>query len=95
MNIIAYIFAKTVSMFLFAVTICMFGRAIRSWFAGDETTVDRFLYTITEPFVFPFRRILERSELAASSPIDIAFFIAMMVVYLAFSILNIIWNIIA
>ena len=95
MNIIVDIFAKTGSMLLFAVTICMFGRAIRSWFAGDETNIDKFLFTLTEPFVLPFRRILERSELAASSPIDIAFFIAMMVVYLAFSILNIILNIIA
>ena len=88
MEIIAYIFKKTVSIFLLAVTICMFGRAIRSWFAGDETPIDRFLYSITEPFVMPFRAILAKSELAASSPIDIAYFLAMMVVYLAFSILN-------
>ena len=94
MEVIVYIFAKTVSFFLFAVTICMFGRAIRSWFSGDETSIDRFLFTMTEPFVMPFRKMLERSELAASSPIDIAFFMAMMVVYLAFSFLNIIVNII-
>ena len=75
-------------MFLLVVTFCMFGRAIRSWFAGDETPVDRFLYLITEPFVVPFRRVLERSELVASSPIDIAFFLAMMAIYLVFSILN-------
>ena len=88
METIVDIFAKTVSMFLLFVTICMFGRAIRSWFAGDETNIDRFLYTMTEPFVMPFRAILAKSELAASSPIDIAFFLAMMVVYLAFNILN-------
>lgn len=88
MEIIAYVFTKTVSTFLFVVTICMFGRAIRSWFSGDESPVDRFLYTITEPFVMPFRSVLEKSELVASSPIDIAFFVAMMVIYLVVSMLN-------
>ncbi len=88
MEILAYVFAKTVSMFLFVITLCMFGRAIRSWFAGDETSIDRFLYSLTEPFIMPFRRVLERSELAASSPIDIPFFLAMIVIYLVFGLLN-------
>lgn len=88
MDIIAYIFKNTVSIFLFVITLCMFGRAIRSWFSGDETAVDRFLYSITEPFVMPFRAVLSKSEFAASSPIDIPFFLAMIVVYLLFSILN-------
>ena len=53
----------------------MFVRALMSWIpAFNGSRLAEFLYEITEPFIMPVRRILEKTPLA-NSMIDISFFI--------------------
>lgn len=83
------IMAGTVSAFLMVLILCMFARAITSWFPIDEESpVIRFLYAITEPVIYPMRVLLGRSELVQSIPIDIPFFLTMMLIYFVYALLQ-------
>ena len=48
----------------------------------------RFLYAITEPVIYPMRVLLGRSELVQSIPIDIPFFVTMMLIYFVYALLQ-------
>ncbi|MBE6560031.1 MAG: YggT family protein [Ruminococcaceae bacterium] len=71
-----YVFSGVVSLFLGALQLLMFARAIFSWLPVDEDSpIPMFLHAVTEPFILPVRAILERFEFFASSPIDLSFFV--------------------
>lgn len=68
--------------------LCMFARAISSWFpTSDENRLIRFLYIMTEPVIYPMRVLLGKSELVQSIPIDLPFLATMMVLYLVYTLL--------
>ena len=74
---ILYIFAKTVELFLSAVSSCMFLTVILQFFVNPETNkAYRFFSTVSELFVFPFRVVLAKLNLFQGLPIDMPFFIA-------------------
>ncbi len=76
MQAVLYIFAGVVSLFLSALQLLMFARAILSWLPIDEgSPLLTFLHAVTEPFILPVRAVLERFEFFASSPIDLSFFV--------------------
>ncbi len=76
MRAVLYVFSGVVSLFLGALQLLMFARAIISWLPIDEdSSIPAFLHAVTEPFILPVRAILDRFEFFASSPIDLSFFI--------------------
>lgn len=80
MNYIIFVFVRAVYFLVTALQTMMFFRAILSWLPFDEeSTLNRFLYTVTEPVILPIRKILERFKLFQGSPFDISFFIAFFV----------------
>lgn len=84
-----YILTGTVSIYLTVLMLCMFARAISSWFpVNDDSPVIRFLYAITEPVIYPVRAVLGRSELVQSIPIDVPFFVTMIIIYLLYLMLE-------
>lgn len=87
---VAYtLIGRLVVTLLFAMQFMMFGRALMSWFSPDEDNkIARFLFAVTEPFVYPIRKILNRFELFSNMPIDMSFLVAMVILILCTTFLQ-------
>ena len=87
--IIVNIMARLVLTTLYAMQFLMFGRAITSWFSPDEDNkIARFLYVITEPFVYPIRKLLSKFDFFNNIPIDMSFMVAMVILIVCTSVLG-------
>ena len=75
---------NAVSIFLMAIQMAMLLRAVLSWFPLENRFID-FLHNVTEPFIYPIRRLFERFGWFQGLPIDISF----MVSYLLLSVIMI------
>ena len=79
MDNLVYIVTTLVSVFLSILQLLMLVRAVISWFPVDEESpAANFVYVMTEPIILPVRMVVERSETVRSMPIDISFFIALL-----------------
>ncbi len=88
--IILYLLAITVRTFLSLLSLCMFLRAILSWFImGDGSPIMAALHLVTEPFIAPVRVLLSRSRLFSEIPIDISFLIVFLFISILESVLPI------
>ena len=77
MNLFFYLLVSTVKIVLGIEYILFMGRAIYSWiFMSEDSVIGDFLYMTTEPFVVPVRKLLSRFEGLQDFPMDIAFWIA-------------------
>ena len=84
-ELILYIFAKTVQLTLSGVSLCMFFTVILQFFVNpEESRAYRFFGTVSEIFVMPFRVILAKLNLFQGIPIDMPFMIA----YLSISLIS-------
>ncbi len=72
-----------VIVFLTAVQFAMLARAILSWFPSAGGKLNDFLYSVTEPFIYPVRVLFEKMNWFAGLPIDISF----LVTYLLISVI--------
>ena len=80
-----YIFAKTMSLMLSGVSLCMFMSVILQFFVDREKSrAYRVFGTISEIFVYPFRVIMAKLHLFEKTPIDMPFIFA----YLSLSLIN-------
>ena len=78
MDYLVYIFTTLVSVLLSILQLFMLLRAVLSWLpTDDDSPFPGFVYTMTEPVILPVRMVLERSETVRSMPIDISFFISL------------------
>lgn len=70
----------------------MLGRAILSWIdpMGDGPLAS-FLYAITEPIILPFRKLFEKLNWFVGSPLDMAFFFAMITIIILQSLLEVLF----
>ena len=75
MTTFIYLTVTTVQLILLVLRICMFGRVIFSLLPLDDNPINALLVFLTEPVIFPVRRICERFGLSDTLPIDIPFFI--------------------
>ncbi len=82
MVVALYVFKNVIVLLLMALQLAMLVRAILSWFPIENGFVD-FIYSITEPFIYPVRVLFERMNWFQNLPIDISF----MVSYLLLSLL--------
>ena len=79
MTAVFYIISSFVHLLLSALSFAMLARAILSWLPlDDDNPIENFLYAVTEPVIFPVRCILERFDAIAEFPIDISFFVTML-----------------
>lgn len=74
-----YVLIRFVSIFLDAISLAMLLRVILSWFQmGDgQSAVGRFLFVVTEPFILPLRALCDRMGWFRNFPLDMPFFITM------------------
>jgi YggT family protein len=74
MDAVLYVFTTGLSFFIDVLLFLMLLRAILSWFPMEiDHPLISFLYAVTEAVITPVRAIVERSEAAASLPIDLSF----------------------
>ncbi|MCL2096586.1 MAG: YggT family protein [Oscillospiraceae bacterium] len=87
--IILNILAALVVAVLYAMQFLMFGRAIMSWFSPDEDNkVAQFLYFVTEPFVYPIRKVMQKFDFFNNMPIDMSFMAAIIILIIFTNILG-------
>ena len=67
-----YIIKNAAILLLSFVQIAMLIRAILSWFPIDNRFVD-FVCTMTEPFIYPMRRLFEKMGWFQGLPVDVSF----------------------
>ena len=72
MAIFMYIIKNAAILLLSFVQIAMLIRAILSWFPIDNRFVD-FVCTMTEPFIYPIRRLFEKMGWFQGLPVDVSF----------------------
>ena len=71
------------------VLIAMFVRAILSLFVRDNNPISNFLYSITEPFIFPIRKLMEKFNFMSGLPLDIPFLITYLLLSALQSVLSV------
>ena len=85
MSVALYLIQQTAITLISVLEIAMFARAIISWFdRTGESRIFAFLFTVTEPIIFPVRALCEKFHWFEGVPIDIPY----MLTYLALIILQ-------
>lgn len=80
MDMFGYLIRMVAVMLLDAVSIALFLRAILSWFGPDENAFSGLLIRLTEPFIYPFRRLFYRMNWFQETPLDMSFLFAVITV---------------
>ena len=75
MELLIFIVKHAVTLLLSFVQIAMLVRAILSWFPINNRFVD-FVYSVTEPFIYPVRRLFEKMGWFQGLPVDISFMVS-------------------
>ncbi len=87
MAVALYVIQKILVLLLMAVQLAMLARAILSWFPVENRIVD-FLYTVTEPFIYPVRILFERMNWFQNLPIDISFMVSYLLISLIVALIS-------
>ena len=81
MTSILYVLSATLRILLYALEILMLARALVSWLPLDEDSpIENFLYTVTEPVIAPVRALCERFGWFEGLPVDMSFFITFLLI---------------
>ena len=84
-----YVLVVFVLRFLDVLSLCMLLRAILGWFFADgEGKLLRFLYVVTEPMVYPIRKLCQKLNWFQGTPIDMAFTFAWLFIYVIEIVIN-------
>ncbi|MBE6588695.1 MAG: YggT family protein [Ruminococcaceae bacterium] len=74
MAVAVYLIKNTALVLIGVLELAMLARAILSWFdQTGEGGFSVFLYTVTEPVIYPVRKLCERMHWFEGIPIDIPF----------------------
>ena len=83
MSVALYLIQQTAITLIGFLEIAMFARAILCWFdQTGESRISAFLFTITEPIIFPIRALCEKMHWFEGIPIDIPFMLTYLVLIL-------------
>ena len=73
MEYVLNILANVAVLLLSGIQLAMLLRAILSWFPMEPNKFTDFLFGITEPVIYPVRRLFERMHWFEGLPIDLSF----------------------
>ena len=79
MEALIFIVKNAATLLLSFIQIAMLVRAILSWFPIDNRFVD-FVCSVTEPFVYPIRRLFEKLGWFQGLPVDISFMVSYLLI---------------
>ncbi|MBR4295865.1 MAG: YggT family protein [Clostridia bacterium] len=89
MGAVTFVVAKTTLVLLEVLQFAMLVRAILSWIPlSDDNKIERFVYALTEPIIYPIRVLLSRFSTFQSMPIDFSFFITYILLILLSTLLS-------
>jgi len=64
-------------------------RAVLSWLPlSDDNKLEAFVYSITEPIIYPIRALFDKFEGLRNFPLDIPFFVAFIILSTLSTILS-------
>ena len=87
MGVAVGLIKSVVLVFLTAVQFAMLGRAILSWFPMNSNKLTDFLYSVTEPFIYPVRMLFEKMRWFQGLPIDISFLVSYLLISIVLMLL--------
>ena len=87
MTVALMVIKSAVSIFLMAIQLAMLLRAVLSWFPLENRFID-FLHNVTEPFIYPIRRLFERFGWFQGLPIDISFMVSYILLSIVMMLLS-------
>ncbi len=73
MDQLLFVFMKSVSVFISALSLLLFARVVLSFFTDEESGLLVFCTVVTEPIVYPVRLALSHIPGMDDSPIDFSF----------------------
>ncbi len=72
-----YVLAKVVEIYLSVISLAMLLRVILQFFVDvEENRLFTLCVVVSETFVFPFRGIMQKLNIAEDTPIDLPFMVA-------------------
>lgn len=75
-HIVLEVLRGTVCVLLSAIQLAMMARAILSWFPIEPNKITHFLDVVTEPVVYPIRKLFEKLNWFQNIPLDMSFMTA-------------------
>ena len=91
METVLFIFAKSVQLLLALVSLAMMVRALMPFFFDvEESKIYLIACFISEPLIAPVRLIMAKLNIGQSSPVDWAFFVTYLIVWILQTILPVI-----
>ncbi len=88
MTAFIYVITEFVDLLLGAILLFMFIRAVMSLFPiGEDSAVAAFIFSVTEPVILPIRTLFSALGLFEGFPIDISFFVSVLLLSLIRNIL--------
>ena len=82
MELLFFVVKNVVVIFLMAIELAMLARAIMSWFVTGENRLMDFLYSVTEPFIYPVRALFQKMNWFQNLPIDVSFMVTYLIITL-------------
>ena len=80
LSVVLDVFKVTVCVILSAIQLAMTARAILSWFPIEPNKFITFLSVITEPVVYPIRKLFEKMNWFQNIPLDMSFMTAFIII---------------
>ena len=83
MEIIVYIFAKAVEIFLSVMLFMMLVRVVLQFFPNAQSSkLNAVCIAMTEPIILPIRLLFAKLNIAQNLPIDVPFMVGYLVLWL-------------
>ena len=79
-HVVLEVIRGTVVVLLSIIQLAMTARAIISWFPIEPNFLTHFLDVITEPVVYPIRKLFEKLNWFQGIPLDMSFMAAFMLI---------------
>ena len=80
LSVVLDVFKVTVCVILSAIQLAMTARAILSWFPIEPNKFITILNVITEPVVYPIRKLFEKMNWFQNIPLDMSFMTAFIII---------------
>ncbi len=72
-DVVIAVIVETVRVLLLVIQFAMMARAILSWFPIEPNKLTQLLDAITEPLIYPIRKLFEKMNWFQDIPLDMSF----------------------
>ena len=83
-----FLLSTTAVLMLIVLMVLLFIRIFVSFLMLEGSSVEKFLFILTEPIVSPMRKTLEKSEFFSSIPVDFSMQFTLLIILLVYTFLT-------